>query len=214
MGRTWVKATESTERSESSEAARHVARVAARLFASRGYDATSVREIVAAAGVSKPTLYYHFGSKEGLAQALLTVPMTRLIETLSEIASAPGDPREALERSFEAHFDFCREDPDRARFVYALLFGPLGSGLASELARFGEAMTATLAETIRPLAAAGRIGPDRVDDCAMACRGLIVIATMDYLYRGVDLGAGLARRLVGDLLHGFTRPARAAADRE
>ena len=55
--------------------ARHIARTAARLFAERGYDATSVREIVEAAGVAKPTLYYYFRSKEGLAQALLTVPL-------------------------------------------------------------------------------------------------------------------------------------------
>ena len=42
-----------------------------------GFDATSVREIVEAAGVAKPTLYYYFGSKEGLAQALLTVPLVQ-----------------------------------------------------------------------------------------------------------------------------------------
>ena len=41
----------------------------------RGYDATPVRAIVEAAGVTKPTLYYHFGSKEGLAQALDPVPL-------------------------------------------------------------------------------------------------------------------------------------------
>ena len=45
---------------ELSPVARHIARAAARLFAERGYDATSVREIVEAAGVAKPTLYYYF----------------------------------------------------------------------------------------------------------------------------------------------------------
>jgi hypothetical protein len=38
-------------------------------------------------------------------------------------------------------------------------------------------------------------------------RGLIVIHTMDYLYRGGELGPELARRLVGDLLRGFGAPA-------
>lgn len=205
-----MKPAEITERAEGSEVARHIARVAARLFAGRGYDATSVREIVEAAGVTKPTLYYHFGSKEGLAQALLTVPLTRLIEALRSLAAGPGDPVRMLEQAFQIHFDFCLEDPDRSRFVYALLFGPLGSGLAAEMSRFGAEMIAIIGDTIRPLAAAGRIAADRVDDCAMACRGLIVIATMDFLYRGVELDAGLARRLVGDLLHGFGRPPGAA----
>jgi AcrR family transcriptional regulator len=209
-----VESLESRSRVETSEVARHIARVAARLFAARGYDATSVREIVEAAGVTKPTLYYHYRSKEGLAQALLTVPMTRFLATLREILERPGDPAAQLERSFQVHFDFCREDPDRARFVYALLFGPLGSGLAAELARFGEEMTAVMTATVRPLAAAGRIAADRVDDCAMACRGMIVIATMDFLYRGVDLDPGLAGRLVGDLLHGFGAGGAATAGRE
>jgi AcrR family transcriptional regulator len=56
-----------TIKSEMSPVARQIARTAAKLFASRGYDATSIREIVEAAGVAKPTLYYYFGSKEGLA---------------------------------------------------------------------------------------------------------------------------------------------------
>lgn len=200
------------DRVETSEVARHIARVAARLFAARGYDATSVREIVAAAGVTKPTLYYHFHSKEGLAQALLTVPMTRMVEALREIVANVRDPAEAIERTLQVQFDFCREDPDRARFVYALLFGPLGSGLAAELARFGEELMEQTVEAVRLLAAAGRIAVDRVSDCALACRGMIVISTMDYLYRGVDLDPGLARRLVGDLMHGFG--SRAAAGGE
>jgi len=41
-------------------------REAADLFSRKGYAATSVGEIVAAAGVTKPVLYYHFASKEGL----------------------------------------------------------------------------------------------------------------------------------------------------
>ena len=35
------------------------------LFADKGYDATSVEEIAAQAGVSKPVVYEHFGGKEG-----------------------------------------------------------------------------------------------------------------------------------------------------
>jgi AcrR family transcriptional regulator len=51
------------EKAEQNEMARHIARVAARLFAARGYDATPVRAIVEAAGVTKPTLYYHSAAR-------------------------------------------------------------------------------------------------------------------------------------------------------
>src|SRR3954470_18857643 len=89
-----------------SERARHIAHVAARLFAARGYDATPVRAIVEAAGVTKPTLYYHFGSKEGLAQALLIVPMARLEARLRGILERPGAPAARLAELVEAHFAF------------------------------------------------------------------------------------------------------------
>ena len=41
------------------------------LFYARGYDAVGVQEIADGAGITKPTLYYYFGSKLGLLKALL-----------------------------------------------------------------------------------------------------------------------------------------------
>jgi len=43
-----------------------ILKCALELFASKGYDAVGVSEIVAMAQVTKPTLYYFFNSKEGL----------------------------------------------------------------------------------------------------------------------------------------------------
>src|SRR3954471_12922941 len=95
-------------RGERNASARDLARVAARLFATQGYEATSVRMIVEAAGVTKPTLYYHFGSKEGLAQALLTLPMSQLARRMRSILEERGDPVGALIAVVEAHFAFCK----------------------------------------------------------------------------------------------------------
>ena len=46
------------------------------LFYVRGYDAVGVQEIVDAAGVTKPTLYYYFGSKKGLLESLFEHPVS------------------------------------------------------------------------------------------------------------------------------------------
>ena len=140
---------------ELSSVARHIARVAARLFAQNGYDATSVREIVEAAGVAKPTLYYYFRSKEGLAQALLTVPLSNLVATLRQVVSTAEDPVAGLEQVMEAQYAFCREDPDRARFIYALLFGPLGAEVAGELEPFKADLVGWTEAAVRRLAEAG-----------------------------------------------------------
>jgi len=204
------------EKTETSAVAAHIARTAAQLFAAKGYEATAVREIVEAAGVTKPTLYYHFGSKEGLAQALLTAPMARLKADLRAILDGPGGPVSKLEAMAEAHFGFIREDPDRARLLFALFFGPLSTGLAAELAHCGEGLCSLDFEAAGRLAEAGMIDAARVDDFAMAMRGMIVHRTMNSLYHGGDLGPGLARRLVGDVLWGFagagTRPIEERSD--
>ena len=193
---------------QGNEAARQILRVAARLFAARGYDATSVREIVAAAGVTKPTLYYHFGSKEGLAQALLTVPMEKLIEELRAIVEGPADPQEQLVEQVETHFAFCREEPDRARFVYGLFFGPIAPELSEQVARYGARIAELLNESTRQLACQGIIPKDRARRCAAAVQGLITFYTADYLYQGANLDQGRARCLVDDVLFGFALGAR------
>jgi AcrR family transcriptional regulator len=183
--------------------AKEILRVAARLFAARGYDATPVQAIVDAAGVTKPTLYYHFKSKEGLAQALLTVPLTRLLENLRALVNQPRDPVARLVEFLETHFSFVREDPDRVRFFYSLFFGPGGSALATELMSFGERLDALLMEAVDHLAQAGVIASERAQAFFVLVRGMIIMSTMDYLYCGVELGQDRARCLVDDLLRGF-----------
>ncbi len=195
---------ESTEAAESGQVAAHLAQVAARLFAARGYDATSVREIVEAAGVTKPTLYYYYGSKEGLAQALLTQPVSALIAALEREAEH-GDPETAPAAMLEANFAFCRDNPSRSKFLYALFFGPLGCSLAAEVARFAEAMDRLWDAVASRLAAAGRIPLSRVDRCSASLRGLVIVYTAEYLYHGHFLEPGLGRILVADLLSGLAR---------
>lgn len=193
----------SSSRSVLSPVARHIARVAARLFATQGYDATSVREIVEGAGVAKPTLYYYFRSKEGLAKALVSVPLADLVEQLRQIVTTERDPIRCLEQVFEAQFAFCREDPERARFLYALIFGPPSSAPAHDLEPCKEDLGRWTEAAIRRLVDAGIIRRERVDACLTMCRGLIVITTLDFLYGEKPLGQNVAQALLHDLLKGF-----------
>lgn len=195
--------TATAAKGESGSVARHIARSAAKLFAERGYDATSVREIVEAAGVAKPTLYYYFRSKEGLAQALLTVPLTGLVAVLRNLVATETDPVRCAERVLEAHYTFCREDPDRARFIYSLLFGPRRSEVAGELEPFKAELFGWTEASVKRLAEAGVIGRERVDACCVVFRGLIMVSTLDYLYGDRPLVPDLAHRQVGEMLHGF-----------
>lgn len=69
---------------------------ATRLFAERGWAATTLREVAAAAGCTKPALYYHFGNKEQLFLAAIRHE-TELLSAIFEEIERPGRPvRERL----------------------------------------------------------------------------------------------------------------------
>lgn len=84
--------------------------VARATFARGGYEATSIEEIAREAGVSKPVLYEHFGSKEGLHAATVEREMDRLLEHVS-IGMARGTARERWEGAVLAFFRYVEEEP-------------------------------------------------------------------------------------------------------
>ncbi|WP_084957926.1 TetR/AcrR family transcriptional regulator [Thermoactinospora rubra] len=69
----------------------------------RGLDGVGVAELCAATGVSKETLYRHFGSKEGLIEAVLRERSERVTRWLRAAAEAAGpDPADQLAAVFDA----------------------------------------------------------------------------------------------------------------
>ncbi|MDF3290385.1 TetR/AcrR family transcriptional regulator [Streptomyces silvisoli] len=72
---------------------------ATRLFADRGFDRTSVQEIVEAAGVTKGALYHYFGSKDDLLHEVYARVLRLQTERLEEIASGTGTVTERLHRA-------------------------------------------------------------------------------------------------------------------
>lgn len=192
---------------ESHATARLVSRVAARLFAERGYDATPVRAIVEAAGVTCPTLYYHFKSKEALAHELLTRPLTTLVETMRAlVADRSLDPIERLIRVVETAVAFSRDEPDRARFVYAVMFGPSDKALAAQVDQYVGQLIDCHTEAAELAAEAGLVPRGCGRELATALRGQYVIRAMDFLYRGGTLEPDLAERIVRGQLLGMSEP--------
>ncbi|RCG27269.1 TetR/AcrR family transcriptional regulator [Sphaerisporangium album] len=63
---------------------------ATRLFADKGFEGTSVQEIVAAAGVTKGAMYHYFGSKDDLLREIYARVLRMQTERLDRFADAPG----------------------------------------------------------------------------------------------------------------------------
>jgi AcrR family transcriptional regulator len=75
---------------------RRLVSVATGLFAAQGYEATSVQQIVQAAGVTKGGFYHHFASKDELLFEVYHRVLAEQTSRLEEIASGPGDPAQRL----------------------------------------------------------------------------------------------------------------------
>lgn len=87
---------------------------ATRLFAERGYDGTSVQEIAEAVGIRKPSLLYHFKSKDELRQEVLAKMLAHWNAVLPGLL-LKASTEERFDSTMEALTEFFIEDPDRAR---------------------------------------------------------------------------------------------------
>ncbi len=96
---------------------------AVRLIATKGYANTTVREIVEAAGVSKPTLYYYFRNKADLYEKVFKQHMDHFLGQMEIISTLDASMIERLENVAELHFSTLRGDPLLARFFFRAIFG-------------------------------------------------------------------------------------------
>lgn len=100
-----------------------------RLFLERGYEATSMAAVAAAAGVSKPVVYACFGSKDELFKAMLDREEERILgETQRALETSGGvaDPEGTLIRGYEAFLQAVADSPATYRLVF------LGEGGSNE----------------------------------------------------------------------------------
>jgi len=94
------------------------------LFTAKGYAATTVREIVAAAGVTKPVIYYYFGSKEGLYLEIMNGISALFDQRLEELEVASGTVRERLVHFFAGMLASARENLAVVRLAFSIYYGP------------------------------------------------------------------------------------------
>lgn len=73
-------------------------------FAAQGFDSTTLADVAADAGVSGPSVAFHFGNKDGLLAAVMEQYFAALLAGAQETVAAPGSPRERLQAFMEFWF--------------------------------------------------------------------------------------------------------------
>jgi AcrR family transcriptional regulator len=142
------------------------------LFASHGYDATSVQAICDAAHITKPTLYHFYGSKEGVYNALIASALERVRASLFAALAADGPLVERLKLVVRDLFADATADPKIWRFLGTSVWTPGSAPVAAAHCNYAEYGT-LIAGAIDAAVARGELTPGPTDVRVLVLKGAV-----------------------------------------
>lgn len=116
-------------KSENNSNKEKILEIALDLFSKKGFDSTGVQEICNEAGITKPTLYYYFGSKKGTLDAMIDIYGERMKEMLFKATDYIGDPIKHFTQVLEGQIDFAGKYPQFFKLYMASVTGGAESDL-------------------------------------------------------------------------------------
>ena len=150
--------------------------VAEKLFTERGYEATSIEDILNEAGISRGALYHHFDSKETVLEAVLQQIEAEVAQATVEASRGARDPAAALRAGCEAFLELARTQ--RIRQI-VLIDAPAALGWQRWREIEAQHGLGLLKAALQRAAEAGSLRPDEVDVSAhMLLASLIEVALM------------------------------------
>jgi len=130
-----------------------VRRAAVRLFATRGFHGTGIRDLASAAGISSATLYHYMGTKEDLLVAIMRECLDRLLRAARQALDSfhdpddPNDPVAALSALVTLHVMAHAALPEETRVVDNEV-GALSRGARRHVVRLRDEYEAIWADTL------------------------------------------------------------------
>jgi AcrR family transcriptional regulator len=146
---------------------------ATELFAEKGYAATSVREIVEKAGVSKPVLYYYFKSKEGLFYAIMEWAAGVQQKILNEIFEARGPVLDRFIFLYRRVYAGIQQYKSLYIMIHGLIYGPPQGVPEYDFASYQRDMLAAVKHIYAEGVSSGELRNVDADEAAFLVLGLI-----------------------------------------
>lgn len=178
---------------EQSDPKERLMEAALELFNKKGYAGTSVSEIVQAAGVTKPMLYYYFTNKEGIYHAIITRGFGEFHQVIDKYRNLDKGIPEAIVSLFRDMFDLYMGHQQEARLIDMALYGPPeGAPMPDILSHhkiFHELLIAILQKGID----VGEVEPVDVVDLSFILIGTMIVVMdnqkcpIDITLKGEDL---------------------------
>ncbi len=140
----------SAEGGQSNQRRQRIMAEAAHLFATRGFDATTIRDIASAAGILGGSVYYHFASKEEIFLAVHTSGMEAITKAVEESIAKHTDPWDRLMAAAMAHCESLLSSSELPVIVSPYYSQSL-SGLREELVKTRDRYETIMKELVAAL---------------------------------------------------------------
>lgn len=98
------------------------------IFAAVGFGTAKLADIAGRAGIRRPSLLYHFPSKERLYAATVERAFTRLRQALRDAMQADGDFSTRMMNTVDRYCEFIADEPELSRLVLRELLDENGPG--------------------------------------------------------------------------------------
>lgn len=177
------------------------------LFNSKGYAATTVREIVAAAGVTQPVLYYHFKNKEGIYLHLMNVGFAEFTAALERSLARPGDAATKLQRLLDQTYRVFLDHIPVARLMYAIYYGPSQGAPHFDFDRVHDGFRESVRAVLRAGVRSGEFRADDVEQMAWVVIGVFSVAVELHLcHPEKSMSRQTLARMLDIALRGIRKP--------
>lgn len=190
-----------------SEAKRRLLESALRLFSTKGYDATSIREIIEAAGVTRPVLYYYFENKEALFKRIVQHQFNEIMQYIDEIIATISGCRDRLKALITHTFDSTEHSPKATALILQVCFSPSLQGPQLEKDQFVVGRFQRITRIMRDGLKSGELAGGNEETLAVAFSGMMDMHIMAKTYQpDATLTGELGRELVDLFVEGASNP--------
>lgn len=177
------------------------------IFSQKGYAVSTVREIVAAAGVTKPALYYYFRSKEGIYLELMNAALGKFESLLSAARAEQGAAGERILLLCDRLLVLLMDNMDVARVLYAIHYGPSQGTPAFDCHIFHFKFRDAVRELVSEGAKKKEFRSGSAEDMTWAVLGAVNIAIeVELCHPELSLGREGLRRVLTIILEGLRAP--------
>jgi AcrR family transcriptional regulator len=159
-----------------SESRQQLLDVALQFFAQKGYAATTVREIVDAAGITAPSLYYYFGNKEGLYMELMQTHCVQIDSVLESHLHTSESSKNRLKDLVDKIFLHVIEDKDFFRLMFTIYYGPSQSAPYCDFISYHVKFHAAIKKIIEEGIASKEFQPGNPGHMTWVIRGVVQLA--------------------------------------